>query len=67
MANGYSLATWLIILAPLSVFLAIAVWVVEILNVFSQWRPVIPVIIIFSVIFLVIGAFVRAKLGKITL
>ncbi|WP_229571503.1 hypothetical protein [Saccharolobus caldissimus] len=67
MNNSYSLITWILILAPLTVFLIITVWVISILDISPQWKPTIPIVVGFATLFLLIGVFIRTKFGKFAL
>ncbi|WP_338600716.1 hypothetical protein V6M85_12510 [Sulfolobus tengchongensis] len=67
MADSYSITTWLLILLPLSVFLVITIWVVNLLFLAPQWRQAIPAVVGFAIAFLAIGVFIRSKFGKFAL
>ncbi len=67
MNSSYSLTSWILILAPLTIFLIITIWVINILNISPQWKPAVPIVIGFATLFLLIGVFIRTKFGKFAL
>ncbi|WP_080513508.1 hypothetical protein [Saccharolobus islandicus] len=67
MKDKYFITTWLLILVPLTVFLIITIWVVDLLFLAPQWRQAIPVVVGFAATFLVLGVFIRGKFGKLVL
>ncbi|AKA73796.1 hypothetical protein SULI_07605 [Saccharolobus solfataricus] len=64
MKDKYSVVTWLLILVPLTVFIIITIWVIDLLFLTPQWRQAVPAVIGFAVAFLGLGVFIRGKFGK---
>ncbi len=64
MSKKWSATTWFVVLGPLVVFLALTIWVANVLERVPGWQLVPYIVVPIAVIFLIIGALFRYKWGK---
>lgn len=63
-SKKWSATTWFVVLAPLVAFLTLTIWVAEILIKLPGWQLVPYIAVPIAIIFLILGAIIRAKWGK---